>query len=274
MSARRRRLAAAAGVSRASAARDFRLAEQEEVLVVRRQRVVGRRPDHVARPRRTHQMRRHDDDEIGLVLLIGLRREQRAQHRHAAEPGQLLDLVLGVGLQQTADREALAVAQFDRGRGAAHDQRRHRDRARHRHGMGGVDRAHFRLDLHVDQATAKHGRRESQADAIFFVIDGDLALVAGHRDRIFAAGQEAGGVAGERDQIGLGQTAGDALLLKRVDQHVGRHAVCHHAGDHEAEGRTAGNHAGRHFAGRRNVACPSTPRSAGSTGRLSASRYW
>ena len=33
-------------------------------------------------------------------------------------------------LQQAADHEALAVAQLDRGRGAAHDQRRHRDALR------------------------------------------------------------------------------------------------------------------------------------------------
>ena len=199
-------------------ARDLGLAEQEEVGIVGRQRVVGRRLIDVARPRRTHQMRRHDNGEIGLVLLVGLRREQRAQHRHAAEPRQLLDLVLVVGLQQAADHEALAVAQLDRGRGAAHDQRRHRDAVAHRHRMGGVDLADLRLDLQVDQATAEHGRREGEADAVFLIIDGDLPEAAGHGNRIFAAGQEARGVAGQRDQIGLGQAAGDALLLERIDQ--------------------------------------------------------
>src|SRR5665213_2730841 len=82
-------------------ARDFGLAEQEEVTVVRRQAIVSRRLDQIARARRLDQMRRHDDGEIGLVLLIGLGREQRAQNRHAAEPWQLFDLVLRVGLQQT-----------------------------------------------------------------------------------------------------------------------------------------------------------------------------
>src|ERR1039458_8213392 len=60
--------------------RDLGLAEQEEIRVVWRQRVVSRRLDHVARARRTHEMRRDDDGEIGLVLLIGLTGEQRAQH--------------------------------------------------------------------------------------------------------------------------------------------------------------------------------------------------
>src|SRR6185437_12769432 len=95
-------------------ARHFGLAEQEEVGVARRQRVVGRRADAVAGPGRPHQMRRDDDGEIRLVLLVGLRREQGAEHRYTAEPRQLFDLVLVVGLQQAADHEALAVAQFDR----------------------------------------------------------------------------------------------------------------------------------------------------------------
>ena len=132
--------------------RDFGLPEQEEVDVVRRQRVVDRRLDLVARPRRTHEVRRDDDDEIGLVLLIRLAGEQRAEHRHVAKPGQLLDRVLAVALQQAADHEALAVAQLDRRRSAAHDQRRHRDAVADRHRMGRVDLADLRLDLHVDQA--------------------------------------------------------------------------------------------------------------------------
>ena len=85
--------------------------------------------------------------------------------------------------------------------------------------------AHFRLDLQVDQAAAEHGRRKGKTDAVFLVVDRDLSERAGHRDRIFAAGQEARGIAGERDQIGLGQAAGDALLLERIDRHVDRGAA-------------------------------------------------
>src|ERR1700690_1136179 len=41
-------------------------AEQKEVRIVRWQRVIGRRLDDVARPRRSHQVRRYDDGEICL----------------------------------------------------------------------------------------------------------------------------------------------------------------------------------------------------------------
>ncbi len=171
---------AAIGVSLAGLrARYLHLADQEEVGVVGRQRAVERRLDHVARRRRPHEMRRDDDGEIGLVLLVGLRREQRPQHRHAAEPRQLLDLVMVLGLQQAADDEALAVAQFDGGGGAPHDQRRHRNVVGHRHLMGGVDLADLRLDLHVDQAVVEHGRGEGEADAVFLVGDGHLPVLAG-----------------------------------------------------------------------------------------------
>src|SRR5690242_11509970 len=58
--------------------RHLGLAEQEEVGVVRRHGVVGRRADGVTRPRRTHEVRRDDDGEVRLVLLVVLRREQGA----------------------------------------------------------------------------------------------------------------------------------------------------------------------------------------------------
>src|SRR5262245_39873368 len=55
--------------------RDFRLAEQKEVDVVGRQRIIERRSDDVAWPGRLHNVRRYDDDEIGFILLIGLARK-------------------------------------------------------------------------------------------------------------------------------------------------------------------------------------------------------
>src|SRR6185312_13812909 len=57
----------------------FGLAQQEEVDVVRRDRVVARDLELVARARGTHDVRRLDDRQIGLVLLVGLRGEQRPQ---------------------------------------------------------------------------------------------------------------------------------------------------------------------------------------------------
>src|ERR1700719_5338074 len=46
---------------------DLRFSEQEEIDVVRRTGVVERGLDHIAGARRLHDMRRYDDDEIGLV---------------------------------------------------------------------------------------------------------------------------------------------------------------------------------------------------------------
>src|SRR5262245_7581758 len=80
--------------------RKLGLSEQEEVDVVWRQGVVGRRLDFIARTRRTHEMRRDDDGEVGFVLLVGLAGKQRTEHRHTAEPGQLFDRVPVVALQQ------------------------------------------------------------------------------------------------------------------------------------------------------------------------------
>src|SRR5262245_3764359 len=201
---------------------DLGLSHQEEVDVIRRQGVVGRRLDLITRPRRTHEMRRDNDGEVGFVLLVGLAGEQRAQHRYAAKPGQLIDRVLVVGLQQATDYEALAITQFDGGGGAAYDQRRHCNTAADGNRVGRVELADLRLDLHVDQAVAEHSRRESKTDTILLVVDGDLAERARNRNWIFAAGEEARGIAGERDQVRFSQAAGESLLFKRVDQDVGR----------------------------------------------------
>src|SRR5436305_3073274 len=58
---------------------DLRLAEQVEIRVIRRLRVVERRAQHVARTGRAHQTRRHDDDEVGFLLLEGCAACARAE---------------------------------------------------------------------------------------------------------------------------------------------------------------------------------------------------
>ena len=47
---------------------EFGLAHQEQVDVVGRQRLVERRLDDVAGPRRAHQARRDDDGEVGFFF--------------------------------------------------------------------------------------------------------------------------------------------------------------------------------------------------------------
>ena len=95
----------------------------------------------------------------------------------SASQGSCFWSVVLIALQQAGDREALAVAQLDRGVGAAHDQRRDRDRRRSWIDVGRIDLAHLRLDLQVDHAVAEHGRREGEADAEFLELDRDRAEV-------------------------------------------------------------------------------------------------
>src|SRR6266446_6529132 len=93
--------------------RDLWLAHQEQIDVVGRQRIVERGLDRIAWSRRTHDPRRDDDGEIGLLLLIGGAAEQRAEHRDIADPGDLVLRGRADIQKQTAEHEALAVAQLD-----------------------------------------------------------------------------------------------------------------------------------------------------------------
>src|SRR5215218_8360758 len=139
---------------------------------------------------------------------------------------------------EPGDREALAVAQLDHGRRPAHRDRRDRDDAgadRVRH----VDVAHLGLDLEVDHAVGEDRRLESQADAEFLVLDGDLLEVAGDRDRELAAGEEARLLAGHRDEVRLGETAHEPLFLQGLDEDVRLHAARKDTAENGAEGGRA-----------------------------------
>src|SRR6185436_8805314 len=113
---------------------------------------------------RLHEPRRDDDREVGLLLLEGGRAEQSAEDRHVAEPRQLLLGIAGDALEEPGDREALAVAQLDYGRGPAHRDRRDRDDAGADR-VRRVDVADLGLDLEVDDAVGEDRRLEGQADA-------------------------------------------------------------------------------------------------------------
>src|ERR1700722_12716596 len=188
------------------------LAEQEEVDVVARQAPVERRRELLPRRGRLDEMRRDDDDEIGLVLLIARAREQRAEHRHRAEPGNLAAVAQVVRLQEARDREALPIAQLDGRDRVALDQRRDRG-ARDRYRIGEIELAHLRRDLEVDEALAEHRRGERQAHAERLELDGrrddPIRRGGGERYREFAAGEELGGVAGQRHKVRLGGPAGE-----------------------------------------------------------------
>src|SRR5258706_177028 len=67
----------------------------------------------------------------------------------------------------------------------------------------------------------EHGRRESKADAEFLELDGDLPRRSRlDRKRKFAAGEEAGGIARQGNEIRLGEPPRQALVLKRADRNI------------------------------------------------------
>src|SRR3546814_10893990 len=73
---------------------------------------------------RLHQIRRDHDHQLSLVALPPVRAEQRAEHRHVAEPRRLFDCVRAAVAEQPGDDEALARAEFDRRLGAPRGQPR------------------------------------------------------------------------------------------------------------------------------------------------------
>src|SRR4051794_12876029 len=153
--------------------RDLRLAHQKQVGVIRRQGVVERRLNYVARSSRPHDPWRDDDGKVGLVLLIRGAAEQRAEHRDIPQPRELLQVGLAYGLQQTSDHEALAVTQLNGRVSAPNNERRDGNPVSNQHRMIWIDLAHFRLDHDIDQAILEDRWREGETDTVLLVVDGN-----------------------------------------------------------------------------------------------------
>src|SRR5690606_33185871 len=104
---------------------------------------------------------------------------------------------------EAGNGEALAVAHLDRGRGLAAPERGHLEavvvEAERR-----VDARDRRLQFKVDDVAIHNPWYELEFDAEGLVFDGNLAVRADHRDRILAAGEEAGFLAGKGGQVRLG----------------------------------------------------------------------
>src|SRR5882724_1099006 len=88
--------------------------EQEEIDVVGGSGIVERRANRIAWPRRGDKPRRHDDHEVGFLLLIRGTAHQRADDGKVADPRELRLICGGDVLQQARYGEALPVTQFDR----------------------------------------------------------------------------------------------------------------------------------------------------------------
>ena len=190
----------------------------ETLHVMGRHEAVGRRRQPRS-GRRTDDVGGDDDHQLALVPLEAVGAEQGPEHRNIAEGGELADIVGDVVLQQAGDGEALSAAQFHRGLGAPGGQRGH-DKVVQRDRVFARQLADLGAHVQVDPGFPDDGRREGQGDAEFLELDGHPAVGVGHQDGELAAGQEAGGFAGERGEIGLGQDGHQPFLLEGVDDGV------------------------------------------------------
>src|SRR5262249_40159497 len=91
------------------------LTHQEIINVIARHGVIERSCQSLPGHGRRDEMGRDDDHQVRVRRYECLAAEQRAKDRHRANPGKLCDVAPMVSLQQTGDREALAVTQLDRG---------------------------------------------------------------------------------------------------------------------------------------------------------------
>src|SRR5918993_1004645 len=202
-------------------------AKQEQVRFVRLLDTIRRRPE-AAGTHRANQARRHNHEQLSLFTLEARRAEQRADDRQRAEDRELPDSVLEVLPEKTSERETLPVPQLDGRLGAASLQTRDRQIVDDDRGTR-IDRADFRRDDEVDDSIGKHCRGKGQADAERLPFNGQRGGHAAtttatdilcNRHRELAAGKEAGGLTGKRDQSRLRERVNKAFALQRIERRV------------------------------------------------------
>ncbi|ABA50838.1 hypothetical protein BURPS1710b_1942 [Burkholderia pseudomallei 1710b] len=196
--------------------------------------LAGRRGQRRVLRDRRDEMRRHDDHEFLVVLLIAEMLEKRADDRQIAEERHLVDVRRRLAVDQPADREALAIAQLDGRVRAARRERGHRH-AVDRDRMDEVELARFGRDLQRDPARAQHGRRQREADAVRLPVDRDRAERLRHRHRDLAAREEARALPGQRDERRLREHAREVVRLE--DRQIGEQAARRRADDEVERGR-------------------------------------
>ena len=92
----------------------FHQAEDKDIGIAWRNESIRGCGQRLGR-RRLHEIRRDDDDQLGLVALELAAAEEQAEDRKVAKPGKLLDIGRNIVLQQARDGEGLPVAQLKRG---------------------------------------------------------------------------------------------------------------------------------------------------------------
>ena len=85
------------------------VAVQDLLGVARSHVTVGRRLQSICRIGGAHDVWGHDDHELGFIVLKRGGAEERAEHRHIAEPRELVEVLRDVVLQKTGDCETLAA---------------------------------------------------------------------------------------------------------------------------------------------------------------------
>src|SRR5262245_45083498 len=234
------------------------LTHQEKINIIARNGVIERSCQSLPGHGRSDEMGRDDDHQVRILRHERLAAEQRAEDRHRANPGKLRDVAPIVRLQQAGDREALAVTQLDCGARLALVERWDVE-AVCVHGYRKVELAHRRREAQIDDAVVQDRRRESQLHTERLVLDANDRHATGtpwlyHGYRIFAAGQKRGGIARERDQIGLGQSADQSFRFQSGQEYIKGGTLANKICQRNTERRYAGDRSRKYWKADRTAA--------------------
>ena len=166
---------------------------------------------------RCHEMRGHDDDQLGLFARIFGTAEQGANNRDVTQPRNLTVQVAEIILQKAGNRKAFAIAKFNRCCGFAAGKGVDADRGQIDAivGIKGGNRcAHFQ----IDQVAIDNARHKVQFDAERFEFDCDGVVLCRHRNRILATGKERSLLAGQGCQVRFGKHPDDAFFFHRFQK--------------------------------------------------------
>ena len=121
--------------------------------------------------------------------------------------------------KQSSQGQSLAVLHLHRGAGPAHAQGRNHKPLDHNRSLAGkIQLRNFGINSQGDFVIVQNRRGEDQADAIFFILDGDCAKAGRNRDGKFTASQETGLLTAGGDQIRFRENPSQALLLEEIKE--------------------------------------------------------
>ena len=209
-------------------------AVQHDALEIRRRLHPVRRPFEAWPLRhRAHDIRGDDDDELGLLALKARGAEQRADDRQVAQPGNLLISVLilswispAIAKLSPLPRRIVVSARRTVSAGISRSPTRIAPWVESWLTSGRTLIAIRSVDRTVG---TKSSRTPNGLNSIVIVEPLPPELFCGDRDRELAAGEETGGLARDRRQVGLREDRDEALLGQRVDDIIDVYAVRVHA---------------------------------------------